>query len=61
MTINSRDKNKDGFDLIGVNREFDWNEIDENHPPRGKHDTPRIPTSQGIWVCDDLEKVRINP
>jgi hypothetical protein len=25
------DENEDGFDLIGVNREFDWNEVDENH------------------------------
>jgi hypothetical protein len=39
---------------------LDSNKIDESDLQDEKHDEPRISRFDGISICDDFEKLRIN-
>jgi hypothetical protein len=60
ITIDRSDEFENAYDSICVNREFDSNEIDESDSQHEKQDEPRISISEGISICDDVEKLRIN-
>jgi hypothetical protein len=60
ITIDWSDESENASDSIHVNREFDSNEIGVSDFHHEKHDERTISMSQGIWRCDDFEKLRVN-
>jgi hypothetical protein len=53
--IDWMDEYENASDSLRVNYEIDQSDLHHE-----KHDAPRISMSQGISLCDDLGKLRIN-